>query len=73
MAALGDPIGIDDRTVLVVGRELDLAHGRPDVANALVHRAGDTLVLVDTGVTEPFRTALREAAGRVGPGPGCCC
>lgn len=67
MTALGDLIDIDDRTVLVLGQVLDLAHGQPDVANALVHRAGDTLVLVDTGVTEPFRTALLEAAGRVGP------
>ncbi|MEV7614134.1 MBL fold metallo-hydrolase [Streptomyces sp. NPDC089799] len=66
MAALGDLVGIDDRTVLVLGQELDVEHGRPDVANALVHRAGDTLVLVDTGVTEPFRAALREATGRVG-------
>ncbi|KIF06640.1 hypothetical protein PL81_06425 [Streptomyces sp. RSD-27] len=67
MAALGDLIDLDDRTVLVVGRELDVEHGRPDVGNALVHRAGDTLVLVDTGVTEPFRAALRDAARRVGP------
>ncbi|MFJ3925188.1 MBL fold metallo-hydrolase [Streptomyces sp. NPDC090022] len=67
MTALGDLIGIDDRTVLVLGQELDVAHGRPDVANALVHRAGETLVLVDTGVTTAFRAALREAAGRVGP------
>ncbi|MEU8776980.1 MBL fold metallo-hydrolase [Streptomyces sp. NPDC048606] len=67
MAALGDLIEIDDRTVLVLGRELDLDHGRPDVANALVHRAGDTLVLVDTGVTTAFRAALREATRRVGP------
>lgn len=67
MTALGDLIGIDDRTVLVLGQELDLGHGRPDVANALVHRAGDTLVLVDTGATAAFRAALREAAGRVGP------
>ncbi|WP_407837174.1 MBL fold metallo-hydrolase [Streptomyces sp. DSM 116496] len=67
MTALGDLIEIDDRTVLVLGQELDLGRGQPDVANALVHRAGDTLVLVDTGVTEDFRTALLEAAGRVGP------
>ncbi|MET9853691.1 MBL fold metallo-hydrolase [Streptomyces sp. NPDC006450] len=67
MTALGDLIEIDERTVLVLGQGLDLAHGQPDVANALVHRAGDTLVLVDTGVTEVFRAALLEAAGRVGP------
>ncbi|QES52790.1 MBL fold metallo-hydrolase [Streptomyces venezuelae] len=67
MAALGDLIRIDDRTVLVRGQELDLGHDQPDVANALVHRAGDLLVLVDTGVTEAFRTALREAAEGLGP------
>ncbi|MGW5343462.1 MBL fold metallo-hydrolase [Streptomyces sp. NPDC004050] len=67
MTALGDPIEIDDRTVLVLGQELDVEHGRPDVGNALVHRVGDTLVMVDTGVTAAFRTALREAADRVGP------
>ncbi|MFD9103632.1 MBL fold metallo-hydrolase [Streptomyces virginiae] len=67
MTALGDPIDIDDRTVLVLGRELDLAHDQPDVGNALVHRTGDTLVLVDTGVTTAFRAALRTAADRVGP------
>lgn len=67
MTALGDVIEIDDRTVLVLGRELDLAHDQPDVGNAVVHRAGDTLVLVDTGVTTAFRAALRTAADRVGP------
>ncbi|MFD8981308.1 MBL fold metallo-hydrolase [Streptomyces sp. NPDC059564] len=67
MAALGDLVAIDDRTVLVLGQELDVGHDQPDVANALAHRAGDTLVLVDTGVTAAFRAALREAADRVGP------
>ncbi|WP_328764836.1 MBL fold metallo-hydrolase [Streptomyces sp. NBC_00272] len=67
MTALGDLIEIDDRTVLVLGQELDFEHDQPDVANALVHRVGDTLVLVDTGVTETFRAALRTAADRVGP------
>ncbi|MFD7609774.1 MBL fold metallo-hydrolase [Streptomyces sp. NPDC059828] len=67
MTALGDLIEIDDRTVLVLGQELELEHHRPDVANVLVHRAGDTLVMVDTGVTAAFRAALRVAVGRVGP------
>ena len=65
--ALGDVLEIDDRTVLVLGQELDVAHDRPDVANALVHRAGETLFLVDTGVTTAFRNALRGAIHRVGP------
>src|SRR6478609_4265165 len=58
MAALGELIEIDDRTVLVLGQELDVSHDQPDAANALVHRVGDTLVIVDTGVTTAFRTAL---------------
>ncbi|MFD0526067.1 MBL fold metallo-hydrolase [Kitasatospora arboriphila] len=67
MTALGDLIGIDDRTVLVVGQELDVAHARPDVGNCVVHRTGSTLVVVDTGVTEAFRAALRAAVDRVRP------
>ncbi|MFF0065928.1 MBL fold metallo-hydrolase [Streptomyces sp. NPDC005279] len=67
MTALGDLIKIDDRTVLVLGQELQFERDQPDVANALVHRAGHTLVIVDTGVTTAFRAALRAATGRVGP------
>ncbi|MFF4100852.1 MBL fold metallo-hydrolase [Streptomyces sp. NPDC001903] len=67
MTALGELIGIDERTVLVLGQGLDVENGRPDVGNALVHRAGETLVVVDTGVTAAFRAALREAADGVGP------
>ncbi|MFE2476598.1 MBL fold metallo-hydrolase [Streptomyces sp. NPDC059389] len=67
MTALGELIGIDERTVLVLGQELDVERGQPDVGNALVHGAGETLVVVDTGVTEAFRAALREAMDRVGP------
>ncbi|TCK27564.1 MBL fold metallo-hydrolase [Pseudonocardia endophytica] len=66
MTALGDTIEIDDRTVLVLGQELDVDHDQPDVANALVHRVGETLVVVDTGVTAPFRAALLAATRRVG-------
>lgn len=66
MTALGELIEIDDRTVLVLGQELDVAHDQPDAANALVHRVGDTLVIVDTGVTTPFRAALLGATRKVG-------
>ena len=65
--SLGDVLEIDDRTVLVLGQELDVAHDQPDVANALVHRAGEVLFLVDTGVTTAFREALRAAVDHVGP------
>ncbi|MDQ1513908.1 MAG: hypothetical protein QOC59_1750 [Microbacteriaceae bacterium] len=66
MTSLGDLIEIDDRTVLVLGQELDVARDQPDVANSLVHRTGDTLVIVDTGVTTPFRAALLAATRKVG-------
>ncbi|MFF4427289.1 hypothetical protein ACFY04_42325 [Streptomyces sp. NPDC001549] len=73
MTALGDLIEIDDRTVLVLGQELDLAHDQPDVANALVHRAGDTLMLVDTGVTRPSVRRCGRRPTASGPGLGRCC
>ncbi|WP_445189247.1 MBL fold metallo-hydrolase [Pseudonocardia sp. Cha107L01] len=63
---LGELLEIDDRTLLVLGQELDFAADQPDVANALVHRVGDTLVVVDTGVTTAFRAALKAATRRVG-------
>jgi glyoxylase-like metal-dependent hydrolase (beta-lactamase superfamily II) len=66
VTALGEIVAIDDRTVLVLGQELDVAHDQPDVANSLVHRAGDTLVVVDTGATTAFRAALRVAIRQVG-------
>lgn len=66
MTTLGEHLRIDDRTILVLGQELDVAHDQPDVANAVVHRVGDTVVLVDTGVTDAFRTALKAAIAQVG-------
>ncbi|MHC1560152.1 MBL fold metallo-hydrolase [Actinomycetospora sp. C-140] len=64
---LGDTVRVDDRTLLVTGQELDVAHEQPDVGNALVHRTGEYLVLVDTGVTTAFRDAVRRAVDQVGP------
>jgi glyoxylase-like metal-dependent hydrolase (beta-lactamase superfamily II) len=65
-ASLGQVQRIDDRTVLVLGQELNVEAKQPDVANALVHRAGDTIVVVDTGVTVSFRDALRAAVDDMG-------
>ena len=65
--ALGDITRIDDRTVFVLGQVLDIAKNQPDVANALVHRVQDTVFLIDTGVTTPFRNAMRRAVDMVGP------
>jgi glyoxylase-like metal-dependent hydrolase (beta-lactamase superfamily II) len=64
--SLGQLQRIDDRTVLVLGQELNVEAKQPDVANALVHRAADTVIVVDTGVTEPFRDALRAAVDELG-------
>jgi len=43
--ALGGLVAIDDRTVLVLGQELDVTHEQRDVSHALVHRA-DGLALL---------------------------
>jgi glyoxylase-like metal-dependent hydrolase (beta-lactamase superfamily II) len=64
--SLGDIIRIDDRTVLVIGQELDVDQGQPDVANTLLHRVGRSLFMIDTGVTERFRAALSSAVDEVG-------
>lgn len=64
--SLGRVQRIDDRTVLVLGQELNVDAKQPDVANALVHRAGGTIVIVDTGVTTAFRDALKAAVNDVG-------
>lgn len=64
--SLGDTIRIDGRTVLVIGQELDVNRGQPDVANTLLHRVGDSLFMIDTGVTEHFRAALSRAVNEVG-------
>ena len=64
---VGDVIVIDDRTVLVLGQELDMAARQPDIANVLLHRVDRTLFMIDTGVTATFRQALTVAVDRVGP------
>ncbi|MBC2893280.1 MBL fold metallo-hydrolase [Rhodococcus sp. 4CII] len=64
---LCEQIEIDDRTRMIVGQELDMVAGQPDVCNVIVHRAGDLLVLVDSGVTSVFRDAIRSAADDLAP------
>ncbi|MFE5618570.1 hypothetical protein [Streptomyces sp. NPDC056470] len=67
MTALGDLIEIDDRTVLVLGQGLHLAQGRPDVADALVHRPGDTdpnaMFTAMTAVDQLREPGLRPESG----------
>jgi glyoxylase-like metal-dependent hydrolase (beta-lactamase superfamily II) len=65
-SSLGQVHRIDEQTLLVQGQELNIDANQPDVANALVHRTGDTVVIVDTGVTDAFRRALKAAVGEFG-------
>jgi glyoxylase-like metal-dependent hydrolase (beta-lactamase superfamily II) len=52
---------------MVVGQELDLEHNQPDVANAVLHRVGDTVFLIDTGATGEFRQAIGSGVDQLGP------
>ena len=63
---LGTVQRIDDRTVLVLGQDLNVAANQPDVANVLLHRVGRTLFMIDTGVTVEFRAAVKNAVDLVG-------
>ena len=60
-SSLGQVHRIDEQTLLVQRQELNIDAKQPDVANAVFHRTGDTVVIVDTGVTEAFRKALRDS------------
>ncbi len=62
----GSTLEVADRTWLVTGRPMNLAALEADVANALVHVAGDTLYLVDSGATPDFREPLRRVFGQAG-------
>lgn len=60
---LGEQIELDARTRLIMGQELDMRARQPDVSNVIVHRTGDLLVLIDSGVTSTIRDSIRSAAG----------
>jgi len=63
----GESLTASDDTIIVFGQEMRLEVAQPDVANAVVHRAGGTLVIIDTGATAAFRQPLLEAARRLAP------
>ncbi|MCE5292633.1 MAG: MBL fold metallo-hydrolase, partial [Nocardiaceae bacterium] len=65
--ALGDHIQIGPLTRLIVGQELNMAAGQPDVCNVILHRTGDVLVIVDTGATSVIRDAIRSIAEDLQP------
>jgi len=64
---LGESRAVGDDTIVVFGQDLRLEMAQPDVANAIVHRAGSTLVIVDTGATPAFRGPLLDAARQLAP------
>ena len=65
--AYGDVVRVAPRTLMVVGRALDVARGQADVGNAILYRSGATLYMIDTGTTASFRPFLRRAIERLRP------
>jgi len=66
-ASYGDIVRVAPKTLMVVGRPLAEDKGEGDIANTILHRAGDTLYVIDTGATPSFRPFLRKAIGRLRP------
>ena len=62
-----DVVRTGERTVLVLGQELDVGAGKPDIANVVVHRVNETVFVIDTGVTERCRAVVKDALDQVGP------
>jgi hypothetical protein len=63
----GDIVRVAPRTLMIVGRALDVARGQADVGNAILYRSGETLYMIDTGSTASFRPFLRRAIQRLRP------
>lgn len=64
---LGDIVPIAENTFLIEGLEPSLILKEPDVASVLVHRAGESLYILDTGATLKVRKGIIEAAERLRP------
>jgi glyoxylase-like metal-dependent hydrolase (beta-lactamase superfamily II) len=64
---LGEIVPLADNLWLVVGEmpEDNITH--PDIANALVYRAGDRLYLLDSGAGQTFRESIVQVLQEVGP------
>lgn len=65
-ADFGEAVPVGENTLLVIGRPLTLGQ-QADVANVLLHRAGNTLYMIDSGDTEAFREHLRGAVEQLRP------
>ncbi len=63
----GDIHAIAQDTLFVEGLEPRSILREPDVASAVLHKAGGTLYLMDTGATRFFRERIKAAAERLRP------
>ena len=63
----GDVIEIATQARLIVGLERDRQKKIPNIANAVMYKAGSTLVVIDSGATEGFREYLNKAAKQLRP------
>ena len=64
---LGEIHEVTERTLMVEGLMPRHIMLEPDVANTVIHKAGDTVYCVDTGATLLFRRKLKEAIERLRP------
>jgi glyoxylase-like metal-dependent hydrolase (beta-lactamase superfamily II) len=63
----GDIIEVASQTWMVEGRMPSNILKEPDIANALVHKAGDTVYVIDAGATFFFRQRMKEAVEQCRP------
>jgi glyoxylase-like metal-dependent hydrolase (beta-lactamase superfamily II) len=64
---LGDVHQLADNLWLIEGEWPDDLEKDPDIANAVLYRAGDRLYLMDTGVGSKMRTGIERALAEAGP------
>jgi glyoxylase-like metal-dependent hydrolase (beta-lactamase superfamily II) len=63
----GDIIEIAQNTLFIEGKIPSTIMKEPDIANAVVYKADDTVYLLDTGATAFFRERLHEAIEQLKP------
>jgi glyoxylase-like metal-dependent hydrolase (beta-lactamase superfamily II) len=64
---LGERVPLATNLWLVVGEMPEDNINHPDIANALIYRAGDRLYLLDSGAGPTFRQSIMQVLQEVGP------
>jgi glyoxylase-like metal-dependent hydrolase (beta-lactamase superfamily II) len=59
-------IKLGPSTRMIIGKPNDLRSNEPDVGNIVLHRAGDTLYIVDSGALESYRPVILRTARELG-------